>query len=67
MTSGKKECELKDEWETFSIRFSVYTPSNDESDQMRIIGSVPELTKSGNMGSGPKPMKRSKRQYKWLN
>ena len=30
--SGKKEVELKDEWETFSIRFSIYSSQIDEHD-----------------------------------
>ena len=33
---------------------------------MRIIGSIPELTKAGTVESGPKKMKRSRRQFRWL-
>ena len=33
---------------------------------MRIIGSIPELTKSGNVGSGPLRMKRCPRKFRWL-
>ena len=55
-----KTVELKDEWETISIRFSIFSPntSETENENLRIIGSVPELTKSGSLVSGPKKMKR---------
>jgi len=33
---------------------------------VRIIGSVPELTKSGTVGSGPLKMRKSKRKFRWM-
>ena len=33
---------------------------------MRIIGSVSELTKSGDIGSGPLKMRRAKRKFRWM-
>jgi hypothetical protein len=59
---------LKDEWETFTIRFSInsFIEPNDESSFMRIIGSIPELTKSGSIGSGPIKMKRARKKFRWM-
>ena len=48
--SKVKEVELKDEWETFSVRFSIYAPGVGEghsSEQLRIFGSLKELTRNG--------------------
>ena len=61
--------ELRDEWEHFSIRFSIYSSSleDDGAEFMRIIGSIPELTRSGSVESGPLKLKRSKRKFRWLN
>lgn len=75
---------LKDEWETFTIRFSVATKFEGESEEdasqaartnnareptqcMRIIGSLPELTKRGVMNSGPKEMKKCARRFRWMH
>lgn len=63
---------LKDDWEHFTVRFSVHSTfdapveedaktvasnSGSKDSYMRIIGSLPELTKSGSVGSGPLRMK----------
>lgn len=63
-----KQVELKDHWEHFSIRFSIYSSGiKDENNEVvRIIGSIPELTKSGTVGSGPLKMKRAKKKFRWL-
>jgi len=63
-----KNVELKDEWEHFSIRFSVYSSSieDENTEYIRIMGSIPEITKNGSVKSGPIRMKRSKRKFRWL-
>ena len=63
-----KQVELKDDWEHFSIRFSVYSSSieDENNEHIRIMGSIPELTKNGSVKSGPKIMTRSKRKFRWL-
>lgn len=33
---------------------------------MRIIGSIPELTKSGTVTSGPLKLKRARKKFRWL-
>ena len=33
---------------------------------MRIIGSIPELTRGGNIGSGPIKMKRARKKFRWM-
>jgi hypothetical protein len=60
--------ELKDEWQTFSIRFSVFCPNieDDSIETVRIIGSIPEITKNGDINSGPLIMKRAKKKFRWL-
>ena len=68
---NRKEVELKDEWETFTVRFSVNAPqasenSSKEAEIMRIFGSLPGLTKAGSVGSGPKQMRKSRRKFRWL-
>lgn len=73
---------IKDEWEHFTVRFSVHTVFEGEADDavsqasrghrsanlncMRIIGSLPQLTKSGDMGSGPQIMKKCSKQFRWM-
>ena len=68
-TAPVKHVELKDHWEHFSIRFSIFSPSikEENGEVMRIIGSIPELTKSGTVGSGPLKMKRAKKKFRWLH
>lgn len=64
-----KTVELKDEWERFSIRFSIFCPSAVDptsTDFMRVIGSVPELTKSGTIGSGPLKMRKARKKFRWM-
>lgn len=69
--ANRKEVELKDEWETFTIRFSVNSPQASDgvtgAEIMRIFGSMPELTKAGSVGSGPKQMRKSRRKFRWLH
>lgn len=71
-----KNVELRDHWEQFTIRFSVFAPINmaaadgggleNSKEYMRIIGSAAELTKSGTIESGPKRMKKSGKKFRWL-
>ena len=72
-----KNVELRDNWEQFTIRFSVFAaiyanqtiePGSQEGakDYFRIIGSMPELTKSGTIESGPKKMKKASKKFRWL-
>jgi len=68
---------LRDHWEQFTIRFSVFAAINatqtaepgaqeGAKEYMRIIGSVPELTKSGTIESGPRRMKKAAKKFRWL-
>lgn len=51
-----KDVELFDEWEQFSIRFSIFYPiQNDQTEYLVIQGSLEEL------GSGKKPIKMLRR------
>ena len=66
--SSVKQVQLKDEWEHFTVRFSIYSSSikDENTELMRIIGSVPELTRSGTVTSGPLKLKRSRKKFRWL-
>lgn len=72
-----KTVELRDQWEQFTIRFSVFAPMNmtvsadgaspeGSKEYMRIIGSAAELTRSGTIESGPRRMKKSRKKFRWL-
>jgi hypothetical protein len=66
--SSVKQVQIKDEWEYFTVRFSIFSSSikDENTELMRIIGSVPELTKSGTVTSGPLKLKRSRKKFRWL-
>ena len=66
--SSVKQVQIKDEWECFTVRFSIFSSSikDENTELMRIIGSVPELTKSGTVTSGPLKLKRSRKKFRWL-
>jgi hypothetical protein len=66
--SSVKQVQLKDEWEHFTVRFSIYSSSikDENTELMRIIGSVPELTRSGTVTSGPLKLKRPRKKFRWL-
>jgi len=63
-----KYVQLKDEWEKFTIRFSVFSSSvsEDFANKLRIIGNIPELTKAGSVESGPISLKKAKKKFRWL-
>jgi len=66
--SSVKQVQIKDEWEHFTVRFSIFSSSikDENTELIRIIGSVPELTKSGTVTSGPLKLKRSRKKFRWL-
>ena len=66
--SSVKQVQIKDEWEHFTVRFSIFSSSikDENTELMRIIGSIPELTKSGTVTSGPVKLKRSRKKFRWL-
>lgn len=76
-SQATKNVELRDHWEQFTIRFSVFAAINTTQgaesggqdgakEYLRIIGSVPELTKSGTIESGPRRMKKAAKKFRWL-
>lgn len=73
-----KQVLLKDEWEQFTIRFSIHSRFDSDAEEgshplqrtdgscMRIMGSLPELTRSGSVGSGPQQLKSCARKFRWM-
>ena len=44
-SAKRKQVELFDEWEQFSIRFSIYYPiQNDQKEYLQLQGSLKELS-----------------------
>ena len=63
-TPTSKEFELEDEWEHFTVTFSLYYPLNSKNEFMRINGGTDKLG-DWNKGEGPLAMTLGKERV-WL-